>query len=211
MPGNVWSDYGAIWRTGFDEKDMNYHKNWQLSMGLDQDEPSTYLIDIYPKSVRDYIVWNLVKAIERDSIDGVYYDYGMPFTVTRNTGHPYGKLYKQRKVFFPLFAPTENSCNAFYVAGKKRNPSFRIISHASKLPSILSGYNDIIVSGEPLNTYFLKGESARGPHIYCLTTFRNYESLPQEYYMAEYSPKGYANILIPQILKWNKTSPLRQR
>lgn len=202
LPGDAWSRYGERWRTGTDQKrDTTRHYFWQRAMGLDANMPSAYLTDLSSSSFRNYLLDETLTAIRDDGIRGVYYDYAMPFTVSRNVGNAHASAIAQGAQHFPLFDQYNFLAN-LHTRATDIDSEFRIICHASKLPVILSAYCDDVVAGEPLNVVFsLKPRTLanRDPDAYV----PDYLSLPDAYWIAEHGSGAYPSMLLSQVSKWN--------
>lgn len=202
MPNNEWKDYAAYWRAGGDAAVVS--PGWGALLGTKKGEPTTYYISVAPKSFRDFLVWQYVNSIEKYGIEGLYLDLASPNFLSRNPHHPGGDWVAKGGQYYPFFAQRD-LMKRLWVACKSRNKEFFMIQHHAKVPVIVSGFSDVVLSGEPLNLFF------RGPNF----TVRNaatdpaayvpdYSKLPRTMYEVQYSQtRGFLSFLLPEVVKWN--------
>lgn len=163
-------------------------------------------ICLYPKSFRDFFVWQYVQAIEKYGIEGLYLDLASPNILCRNRNHPHGKFVELGGEYYPFFWQRE-LMQRLYVACKSRKRDFLISVHHAKVPVVCSGFCDLVLSGEPLNIIFRKKPRVLDiANSDPLAYVPDYSELPNEIYEVQYSQrKGFISMLLPEIVKWNET------
>lgn len=203
LPQGEWRDYAGLWRT---RHPRGSHRNptWAARMNIPVGEPSMHYICLQPRSLRDFLVWTYVQALEQHDIDGVYFDLGAPNRPCRNPEHDHPAAGVDGVEFYPLYAH-RRLLQRLWVATKARNPDYLIAMHHAKVPVTVSGFTDIVLSGEALNLQFKKPHWTRETANTDPTTYvPDYAQLPDVMYEAQYSQnKGFMNVLLPQITKWN--------
>lgn len=210
LPNGEWRHYARFWRTEHPRGTSRYPR-WAASMGLSPREPALVYISVYPKSFQDFLVYQYVQAIDDDDIDGLYLDLASPNFSSLNSLHPYAEHVRNGGAFFPLFRHRE-LMKRLYVATKAKKADFLIIQHAAKLPVVVSGFSDVILSGEPLNLFFRAPGWTRRRQISDTAAYHpDYGRLPKELYEIQYAQtRGFVNMLLPETIKWDNDLLLRR-
>jgi hypothetical protein len=162
-------------------------------------------ICLFPKSFRDFLVWEHVQALEKYNVDGLYLDLASPNFLCQNSNHPHGAHVKRGGVYYPFFWQRK-LMQRLYIAAKSRKKDFLIAQHHAKIPIVCSGFSDLVLSGEALNLFFMKKPRNKkianlDPSAY----IPDYSQIPDDLYEIQYSQrKGFISMLLPEIIKWNK-------
>lgn len=203
LPRDEWRDYAPFWETGNPLAQVR-NPNFAEALGLPKGSVSIIHVSTAPKSFRDFLVWEHVQALERWGVDGLYWDFGSPHHASRNREHPGGAWVAQGGQFFPLLAQRDLMKRA-WVALKSRRPDFLLMLHQVQTPVVVSGFADVILTGEALNRVF------KAPHWTVerartdLTAYvPDYSQVPDVMWEAQYSQRrGFISMLLSQVVKWN--------
>ena len=206
LPLGEWKNYGVFWSVFGRQVSVNAPHSSRTTV----EEPVRSKIGFsyicpFPKSLRDFLVWQYVEAIEKSDIDGMYLDQAAPGILCQNRNHPHGQFIERGSEYYPFFWQRE-LMQRLYVACKSKKPDFLISVHHSRVPVICSGFADLVVSGEPLQTFFKKKPRAlkisdRDPSAYV----PDYSHLPDVLFEIDYSQrKGFISMLLPEIIKRNE-------
>ena len=206
LPLGEWKNYGVFW-SAFGKQASS---NAPQSSGTSVEEPRrtkggfSYVCP-FAKSFRDFLVWQYVQAIEKFDIDGMYLDLAAPGILCQNQNHPHGPVVERGYEYYPFFLQRK-LMQRLYIACKAKKPAFLISVHHSKVPVICSGFADLVVSGEPLQTLFKKkrrilklGNKDASAYV------PDYSDLPDWFFEIEYSQRrGFISMLLPEIIKRNE-------
>ncbi len=204
LPRGEWDHYADAWRIGRPQGSMIV-PNWALLQGIPPRQPSAYYICLSPKSVRDFIVWYNVQAIEDYGVGGLYFDLAAPNTLCMNPAHDHPASVDGVQ-YYPLWWQRE-IMKRLWIACKQKNPDHLISIHHAKTPITAAGFADMVLSGEALNMFFrsdnfVMSESDSDPSMYV----PDYSHLPDVLYEVAYSQRtGVINELLPEVIKWNRT------
>ncbi len=203
LPGREWDNYAEIWRTERPGGAI-INATWARPQGIPVREPSAHYICLHPKSVRDFIVWTHVQALDRYDTDGLYFDLAAPNSPCRNPRHAQPPA-EEDVQYYPVWWQRQ-LMKRLWVACKSRRPEYLIAIHHAKCPITVSGFADLVLSGEALNMFF-KGDdfsvaaAAGDPAAYV----PDYGRVPDVLTELQYSQTlGVINTPLPEIKKWNR-------
>ena len=165
-------------------------------------------VTLYSKSIKDFLVWRYIDAIDRYGETALYWDWatcGKP-VVNPRAGEFY--LVPPKGIYKPIF-----SVHAFhrrmYKATQDAMPEYLITQHHSKFPMMFSTYSHMVYSGEALNVMFLRlghrlkreGKLPEGHPPYV----PDYSKVPDDFWLAVYHQGfGASNMFLSNITKaWN--------
>ncbi|MBI5683774.1 MAG: hypothetical protein HZC54_01710 [Verrucomicrobia bacterium] len=160
-----------------------------------------YRVCAWPKSYADFLVYYYCEAVEKEKIDGIYFDHGEVVISCRNTNHkhivePTGK---QPHLYFGVFANRE-LLKRLWIATKKINPDLIITQHQSHTSKGLNSFMDIVVTGEILNCIFAGSPSAAAVQKNPASYVPDYDKVPRA--LMDYDcleSCGFDSRLLPQI------------
>lgn len=203
FPRGEWKEYASYWQTD-NPRAVSRNPTFAAKLGLPPNSISIIHVSPQPKSFRDFLIWEYAQAVDRWGIDGLYWDFGSPQYPSRNPNHAGGEWVARGGQFYPLFAQRE-LMKRTWVALKARRPDFFIMLHQVHTPVVVSGFADVILTGEALNRFFKSPqwtlEKARtDPEVYV----PDYGRLPDVMWEAQYSQRrGFISMLLSQVIKWN--------
>jgi hypothetical protein len=169
-------------------------------------------LNLYSKSARDWLLWQIVAGVRDNGYAGIYMDLG---DTTDNHCNPLAGEYvgNSEKYYKPVYEIRE-FYKRLYKALKGLNPDYLINVHHGKVPVVFSSFVDLVSSGEGVNaTFYEKGEEAfargelpEGHYPY----LPDYSLLSDDYWLGAYSvSSGAVQLFLPQILKWAPNWPSR--
>jgi hypothetical protein len=160
-----------------------------------------YRVCAWPRSYADFLVWTWCQAIEREKIDGIYFDHGEVVISCRNPNHrhiadPTGK---QPHLYFGVFSNRE-LLKRLWIAAKKLKPDIIITQHQSHTSKGLNSFMDIVTTGEIHNCIFAGSPSSAGVIKDPTSYVPDYDKVPRtilDYDCLE--SYGFDSRLIPQV------------
>lgn len=206
LPLGEWKNYGVFWSVF--GRTLSSRSFQSLTDDLEEKRYSKWgfsYICPYPKSFRDFLVWQYAQAVEKYDIDGLYLDLSSPNVLCANDKHPHGRYVSEGGSYYPFFHQRE-LMQRLYVACRSKKPDFLLSVHHAKIPVVAAGFADIVVSGEPLARFFKRGTRIHtrvgtDPFAYV----PDYSRLPDVMYEVQYSQKkGFISMLLPEIVKRNE-------
>jgi hypothetical protein len=160
-----------------------------------------YRVCAWPRSYADFLVWTYCRAIEKEKIDGIYFDHGEVVISCRNPNHkhivePTGK---QPHLYFGVFSNRE-LLKRLWIATKKLKPDLIITQHQSHTSKGLNSFMDIVSTGEIHNCIFAGSHSSAGVIKNPSSYVPDYDKVPRtilDYDCLE--SYGFDSRLIPQV------------
>lgn len=203
LPRGEWKDYAPFWQTE-NSRAVSRNPNFAAALGLPKGAVSIIHVSTEPKSFQDFLVWEYAQAIDRWGIEALYWDFGSPQYLSRNRLHSGGEWVAQGGQFYPLFAQRE-LMKRVWVALKARNPEFLMMLHQVQTPVVVSGFADVILTGEALNRMFKgPGWSVEKARTDLAAYVPDYSKLPEVMWEAQFSQRrGFISMLLSQVIKWN--------
>jgi len=198
-------DYYPGWLMSPDNKGMRTSSDWELPVTrtLPQTDFSQFAVNLYSKSIRDFMIWQHVKAARECGYAGLYLDVA---DITWNHDNPLAGDYWGRKdrYYKPVYQ-IRDFYKRLYKAVKKVNPDYLVTGHHGKMPAMFAPWFDTVFTGEGINAQFKAlGEEAYARGEFAIPYLPDYSLLDDDYWMAVYAPNvGTGNIIIPMVLKWN--------
>lgn len=203
LPRGEWKDYAPFWQTE-NSHAVSRNSNFASALGLPPGAVSIVHVSTEPKSFQDFLLWEYAEAVDRWGIEALYWDFGSPQYPSRNRHHTGGDWVAQGGQFYPVFAQRELMKRA-WVALKARKPEFLIMLHQVQTPVVVSGFADVILTGEALNRVFkAPGWTVEKARTDLAAYVPDYSKLPEVMWEAQYSQRrGFISMLLSQVIKWN--------
>ncbi len=164
------------------------------------------MVSHYPKSIRDFLVWNHVEAARTvPQYRGLYFDVAdIAYNVTNPNANEYDMARQPAANFKPIYE-MRDFYKRVYKAVKAVRPDYLITMHEAKVPQVFGTFAEFMLSGEGLNATFLDAgralaisrKLAPGQPPY----MPDYSLLTDGFWKACYVPQGYVNVFLPQITK----------
>lgn len=190
-----------------------YLPYWERELGKRRHHAGLFRVSLYPKSIRDFLVYHYVKAATEWGQDGLYYDIASVGDKVVNPKAGGVDIRGTDWFYKPTFSVRQYH-KRLYRATKSRHADFQITQHHGKVPVLFGGFSDIIYSGESMNAVFLdegtkrwkRGEYPEGHPPY----EPDFGLFPDDFYLASYCKgTGIAHRFMPNIIKWNPRWPPR--
>jgi hypothetical protein len=202
-----WQEYHPWWfvtpegggRKGFSE--------WKFeTASIPGVKGAVFPLNLYPKSARDWLIWQLVTGVRDNGYAGIYLDLA---DTTDNHMNPLAGEYvgNNEKYYKPVYE-IRDFYKRLYKALKGLNPDYLINVHHGKVPVVFSSFADIVTTGEGVNAVFYekgeeafeRGELPDGHYPY----LPDYSLLGDDYWLGAYGvPIGPVQLIMPHVLKWN--------
>lgn len=160
-----------------------------------------YRVCACPRTYADFLVWTYCRAIEKEKIDGIYFDHGEVVISCRNANHQHivDPTGKQPHLFFGVFSNRE-LLKRLWIATKKLKPDILLTQHQSHTSKGLDSFMDIVSTGEIHNCIFADSHSSAGVSKNPASYVPDYDKVPRT--LMDYDSLesyGFDARLIPQV------------
>ena len=213
LPEGEWKDYASTWRVDPNGASVA-NVNWGNALGLPKGAESLIYVCPSQRSFQDFLVWQYVQTIEKDHINGVYFDISAPNFNCISPGHTHAGSHKEGAheegshkegwQYYPLFSQ-RRLMQRLYVACRELDPNFLITQHCAMQSAVTSTFTDVVIKGEALNRIFKQQHYTPALAQTDATAYvPDYGVLPDDYFELHFTPKqGPLQMLLPQVVKTN--------